>query len=167
MEVRTRPAWARGKECWWPKWANPSPGPAILVLVTCANIRRRKGNGAYPDPRHGASREDAVFVANSDSGLAVVDGLLVSSHHDTFDPSIEAAHDIASAICFLKIAALHFVDAVFEGLQLLVELSLLDQSALERVSQTLVVGAPRLVSIGHARRRMVSHSGAKISKITR
>lgn len=157
-----RLAWAREKECWWPKWADPSLGPTIRVSVTCANGRRRERNGAYPDPRHGAPREYTVFVANSDSGLAVVDGLLVSSHHDTFDPSIEATHDIASTVCFLEIAALHFEDVVFERLQLLVELALLDQSAFERVSQTLVVRTSRLVGIGHARRRIVCHPDARV-----
>lgn len=89
---------------------------------------------AYPNPRHGAPGKDTVFVADSDSGLAVIDGFLVSSYDDTLDPSIEAAHDIASTVGFLEVTALHLVNVVFDRLQLFVQLSLLDQGAFERGS---------------------------------
>jgi hypothetical protein len=134
------------------------------VSVTCASARIFMENRAYPDPRHGASRKDTVFVANSDSGLAVVDGLLVSSYHDSFDPSIESAYDVSSTIGFLEIAAFHLVDVVFERLQLLIELALLDQGAFERVSQTLIVGTTWLVGVGYARRRIISHPGARVRR---
>lgn len=116
---------------------------------------------AYPDPRHGAPGKDTVFVADSDSGLAIIDGLLVSSYDDTLDPSIEAAHDIASTVGLLEVAALHLVNVVFNRLQLLVELSLLDQGAFERGSQTLIIRTTRLVRVGYARRRVISHPGAR------
>jgi hypothetical protein len=116
VEVPTRLAWAREKGYWWPKWAIPSLEPAAHVSVICASVRICRESRAYPDPGHGAPRKDAVFITDSDSGLAVVDRLLVSSHHDTLDPSIETAHDIASTVGLLEIAALHLVDVVFKRL---------------------------------------------------
>jgi hypothetical protein len=131
------------------------------VSVTCASGSRYIEDRAYPNPRHRAPGKDTVFVADSDSGFAVIDGLLVSSYDDTLDPSIEAADDIASTVGFLEIAALHLVNVVFNRLQLLVQLSFLDQGAFERRSQTLIIRTTRLVCVGHARRRIISHPDAR------
>jgi hypothetical protein len=130
------------------------------VSVTCTSGRRYTDR-AYPNPRHGALGKDTVFVADSGSGLAVVDGLLVSSYDNTLDPCIETAHDIAGTVGVLEIATLHLVDVLVEPLQFLVELSLLGQCVFELGSQTLIVRTTRLVCVGHARRRIISHPGAR------
>lgn len=114
-ELLMRQVLVRVKGCWWPMLGDPSLVPRWCVSGLVEN-ESVTWYWAYSDPRHGASWKDAVFVANSDSGLAIVDGLLVSSYHDTLDPAVKSAHYVASTVGFLEIATLHLVDVVLERL---------------------------------------------------
>jgi hypothetical protein len=72
---------------------------------------------SHPHPAHRAPAEHSVFVSYTSTPSVVGSA---PTHAHTFDPTIEAAHDVSGVTRLFQIRALDLEDLLFQRCQLFV-----------------------------------------------